>query len=166
MARTSAGRRSLTRQARAEYDREMGFFGKLFGRRDAGDYQAELERDARRQMGSAPDDSPIELSSPPGEMELKMAEALEAYREDNADAPDRPEWMTDALKAFAMRPERVKELDESGQLPRDEAGDLADILLKIGTLPAISLYREVHGVGFDEAKEAVETIVRRASGED
>jgi ribosomal protein L7/L12 len=59
---------------------------------------------------------------------------------------------------------KKRRLQESGMLPPDGQGTDADVerlLLRGEKLSAIKLYRDIHGVGLKEAKEAVEEISKR-----
>ncbi|MCG8590243.1 MAG: hypothetical protein MJE66_13205 [Proteobacteria bacterium] len=62
---------------------------------------------------------------------------------------------------FAWRGRREREsLPNSLQATSAPAGSIEDLLLRGRKIEAIKLYREEHGVGLREAKEAVEALER------
>ena len=66
---------------------------------------------------------------------------------------------------FRARTERLR---DTGLLPPAGQGTAADVerlIRERRKIGAIKLYREIHGVGLKEAKEAVESLTTRMAGE-
>lgn len=71
------------------------------------------------------------------------------------------------MNAARQQEQRLQDLKDRGMYPDPERASDDDVrrILEAGhKIEAIKIYRQVHGVGLKEAKEAVEAMQGRSSG--